>query len=68
MQLQGYDLWDHRDIAGWFTQAECCKGETQALQLDRPGRQGGGVALYVKEQLECAELNLGTGQSQLRPN
>ena len=29
------------------------------LRKDRPARQGGGVALYVREQLECIKLHLG---------
>ena len=28
------------------------------FRKDRPTRRGGGVALYVKEQLECIELCL----------
>lgn len=59
VQLQSYDLWDHRDIVGWFTQAECCKGETQALQMDRPGRQGGGVALMWKSSWSVQSSTLG---------
>jgi len=29
------------------------------FRKDRLGRQGGGVALYVREELECMELCLG---------
>jgi len=29
------------------------------FRKDRPTRRGGGVALYVREQLECIELCLG---------
>ncbi|GAB0177964.1 hypothetical protein GRJ2_000261700 [Grus japonensis] len=29
------------------------------LRKDRQGRQGGGIALYVDDQLECTELHLG---------
>jgi len=29
------------------------------FRKDRPTRRGGGVALYVREQLECIELGLG---------
>jgi len=32
------------------------------FRKDRPKRRGGGVALYVKEQLECIELCLGTDE------
>lgn len=28
----------------------------------RPGRQGGGVALYVNDDLECMELHLGVDE------
>ena len=30
--------------------------------MDRPTRRGGGVALYVREQLECIELCLGVDE------
>lgn len=29
-----------------------------SFRKDRSGKQGGGVALYVREQLECIELHL----------
>ena len=32
------------------------------FRKDRPTRQGGGVALYVREQLECIELCLGADE------
>jgi len=32
------------------------------FRKDRPTRRGGGVALYVKEQLECIELGLGANE------
>ena len=32
------------------------------FRKDRPTRQGGGVALYVREQLECIELCLGVDE------
>jgi len=34
-------------------------GEYRLFRKDRQGRRGGGVALYVKDQLECMELRLG---------
>ena len=34
------------------------------FRKDRPGKQGRGVALYVKEQLECTQLHLGEGEEQ----
>ncbi|GAB0210277.1 hypothetical protein GRJ2_003493500 [Grus japonensis] len=35
------------------------------FRKDRPTRQGGGVALYVREQLECIELRLGVDEEQV---
>jgi len=35
------------------------------LRKDRPTRQGGGFALYVREQLECIELCLGAEEEQV---
>jgi len=32
------------------------------FRKDRPTRGGGGVALYVREQLECIELGLGADE------
>lgn len=32
------------------------------FRMDRQGRRGGGVALYVNAQLECMELCLGMGE------
>jgi len=32
------------------------------FRKDRPTRRGGGVALYVREQLECIELCLGANE------
>jgi len=36
------------------------------FRKDRPTRRGGGVALYVREQLECIELCLGRRKSKSR--
>jgi len=33
--------------------------EDQLFRKDRPQRQGGEIALYAREQLECMELCLG---------
>ena len=35
------------------------------FRKDRPTRRGGGVALYVREQLECIELGLGANEEQV---
>ncbi|GAB0179465.1 hypothetical protein GRJ2_000411800 [Grus japonensis] len=58
--LQGYDLigitetwWD-----GSYEWSVGMEGE-RLFRKDRQGRQGGGVALYVNDQLECMELCLG---------
>ena len=32
------------------------------FRKDRPTRRGGGVALYVREQLQCVELGLGADE------
>jgi len=36
------------------------------ITKDRPTRRGGGVALYVREQLECIELWLGKDKEQVK--
>jgi len=35
------------------------------VRKDRPTRGGGGVALYVREQLECIELGLGADEERV---
>lgn len=35
------------------------------FRKDRPGRQGGEVSVYVREQLECIELCLGIDEEQV---
>ncbi|GAB0206453.1 hypothetical protein GRJ2_003110900 [Grus japonensis] len=35
------------------------------FRKDRPARRGGGVALYVREQLECIELRLGVDEERV---
>ncbi|GAB0203631.1 hypothetical protein GRJ2_002828700 [Grus japonensis] len=58
--LQGYDLigitetwWD-----GSYDWSVGMEGY-RFFRKDRQGRQGGGVTLYVNDQLECMELHLG---------
>ena len=60
MQLQSYDLvgitetwWDGSH--DWSVAMK----EYSLYRKDRKGRQGVGVALYVRKQLECIELSLG---------
>ena len=36
------------------------------FRKDRPTGRGGGVALYVKEQLECIELGLGADEERVK--
>ncbi|PKU48831.1 hypothetical protein llap_903 [Limosa lapponica baueri] len=59
--LQGYDhigimetWWDVS--CDWNVGMEGCR----VFRKDKQGRQGRGVALYVKDQLECMELCLGS--------
>ena len=35
------------------------------FRKDRPTRRGGGVALYMREQVECIELGLGANEEQV---
>ncbi|GAB0206950.1 hypothetical protein GRJ2_003160600 [Grus japonensis] len=60
VRLQGYDLigitetwWD--SSYDWSVGMEGCR----LFRKDRQGRRGGGIALYVNDQLECMELHLG---------
>jgi len=40
-------------------------GGYRFFRKDRQGRQGGGVALYVKDQLECMEICLGMDEEPM---
>ncbi|GAB0200352.1 hypothetical protein GRJ2_002500600 [Grus japonensis] len=60
VRLQGYDLigitetwWD-----GSYDWSIGMEGY-RLFRKDRQGRRGGGVALYINDQLECMELHLG---------
>jgi len=60
IQQDGYDLvaitetrWDNSH--DW----NAVMNGHRLFRKDRPTRRGGGVALYVKEQLECIEICLG---------
>ncbi|KAK4829098.1 hypothetical protein QYF61_002049 [Mycteria americana] len=58
--LQGYDLIDIMDM--WWDGSYDWSFGMEGYRLFRKGRQGrrgGGVALYVTDQLECMELCLG---------
>ncbi|PKU49676.1 mitochondrial fission process protein 1 [Limosa lapponica baueri] len=62
VQQENYDIvaitetwWD--DLHNWSTAAN----GYQLFRRDRQGRRGGGVALYVRDRLECLEVNNGNG-------
>jgi len=66
-QQDGYDLvaitetwWDN--LRDWHDVMDGYR----LFKKDRPTRRGGGVALYVKEQLECIEPCLGANRNKLR--
>ncbi|GAB0190981.1 hypothetical protein GRJ2_001563400 [Grus japonensis] len=63
VRLQGYDIigitetwWD-----GTYDWSVGMEGY-RLFRKDRQGRRGGGVTLYVNDQLECMELCLGMGE------
>ncbi|GAB0190262.1 hypothetical protein GRJ2_001491500 [Grus japonensis] len=60
VHLQGYDLIGITER--WWDSSYDWSVGTEGYRLfrkDRQGRQGGGVALYINDQLECMELHLG---------
>jgi len=66
IQQDDYDLvtitetwWDN--LHDWHA----VMGGYRLFRKDRPTRRGGGVALYVKEQLECIELCLGADEERV---
>ncbi|GAB0210369.1 hypothetical protein GRJ2_003502700 [Grus japonensis] len=58
--LQGYDLIGIRET-WWDSSYDWSVGMEgyRLFRKDRQGRRGGGVTLYVNDQLECMELHLG---------
>ncbi|GAB0200487.1 hypothetical protein GRJ2_002514100 [Grus japonensis] len=59
-RLQGYDIIGIRDT--WWDSSYYWSVGMEGYRLfrkDRQGRRGGGVTLYVNDQLECMELHLG---------
>ncbi|GAB0185725.1 hypothetical protein GRJ2_001037800 [Grus japonensis] len=58
--LQGYDLIGITEM-WWDSSYDWSVGMEgyRLFRKHRQGRQGGGVALYVNDQLECMELHLG---------
>jgi len=66
VQLQGYNLIAITEI--WWDNLHDWNAVMDGYTLfrkDRPTRQGGGVALYVREQLECTELCLGMDEERV---
>ena len=60
MQLQGYSPLGIMET--WWDGSQNWSVAMEGYRLfrkDRLGRRGGGVALYVREQLKCTELCLG---------
>jgi len=60
VRLQGYDIIGNMET--WW--GSSCDGSIEMggyrlFKKGRQGRRGGGVALYVKDHLECMELCLG---------
>jgi len=66
IQQDGYDLvaitetwWDNSH--DWYAVMDGYR----LFRKDRPTRRGGGVALYMREQLECIELGLGANEERV---
>ncbi|PKU39216.1 hypothetical protein llap_10481 [Limosa lapponica baueri] len=61
--LQSYDLIGITEMwcDGFYDWSVGMEGY-RIFRKDRMGRQGGGAALYVNDQLECGELHLGTDE------
>ncbi|GAB0205871.1 hypothetical protein GRJ2_003052700 [Grus japonensis] len=61
--LQGYDLIGIKET--WSDNSYDWSVEMEGYRLfrkDRQGRGGGGVTLYINDQLECMELHLGVDE------
>ncbi|GAB0189953.1 nucleobindin-2 [Grus japonensis] len=58
--LQGYDIIGITET-WWDSSYDCSVGMEgyRLFRKDRQGRGGGGVTLYINDQLECMELHLG---------
>jgi len=66
IQQDGYNLVDITET--WWDNSHDWHAVMDGYRLfrkDRPTRRGGGVALYVKEQLECIELCLGADEERV---
>jgi len=63
IQQDGYNLVAITEM--WWDKSHDWHAVMDGYRLfrkDRPTRRGGGVALYVKEQLECIERGLGADE------
>lgn len=60
VQLQ--ESWDHRDVVDGIPDWSVTMKGDQLLRMDRLGKQGAEIALYVKEHLKCIELCLATDE------
>ncbi|GAB0188002.1 hypothetical protein GRJ2_001265500 [Grus japonensis] len=60
VRLQGYDLISITET-WWDSSYDWSIGMEgyRFFRKDRQGRQGGGITLYINDQLECMELHLG---------
>jgi len=66
VQSQGHDLIAYTET--WWDSSHDWNAVIDGYTLfrkDRPTRRGGGVALYVREQLECIQLCLGVDEEQV---
>ncbi|GAB0209016.1 hypothetical protein GRJ2_003367300 [Grus japonensis] len=66
VRLQGQDLIAITET--WWDSSQDWNAVMDGYVLfrkDRPARRGGGVALYVREQLECIEIHIGVDEEQV---
>jgi len=66
IQQDGYDLVTITEM--WWDNSHDWPAVMDGYRLfrkDRPTRRGGGVALYVREQLECIGLGLGANEERV---
>jgi len=66
IQQDGYDGYDLVAITEtWWDNSHDWHAVIEGYRLlrkDRPTRRGGGVALYMREQVECIELGVGANE------
>lgn len=56
-----------RAVVGWLPWLECCHGGYRLFRKNRPRGQGGEIALYMREELECIELSPGMDDAWRSP-